>query len=158
MASAYCQAGRDLRKSCDILYSMLGSTSNNDIHISTNDLTSAPVSSVGVSVGTVSRHKPRNSGVSVGSISGVIGNDYGKLRASINETRETTKPVKLMSNEFPASQIWDENPQPVNKTTETMNKDVESFLLKMLGDGFQLDMEVIKEVVGENPIIFLTNK
>lgn len=173
MASAYCQAGRDLLKTGEILYNMLGSSSNNNITVSTHDLTSQPASSVG-STGTVSgvsggnvrstiatnepvkinsRPKPRNSGVSVGSISSVIDADYGRLRASTKEARETTKPVKLMSNEIPVSQIWVEKPKSVAVTTETMDKDVELFLLKMLGDGFQLDKEVIKEVVGENLII-----
>ncbi|XP_071691939.1 putative nuclear RNA export factor SDE5 isoform X2 [Rutidosis leptorrhynchoides] len=148
MASAYCQAGYDMQKTCGILYSMLGSTSNNNIHAPTNDMTNAPVSLVGVSRGTVSQPKPKNSGASVGTVSGVIGAGYGKFRASRNKAREITKPLKLSSSEIPASQIWDESPQPVNARTETMNRDIEQFLLKMLGDGFQLDMEDIKEVVG----------
>ncbi|KAI3815002.1 hypothetical protein L1987_14652 [Smallanthus sonchifolius] len=171
MASAYCQANYDLNKASEILYSMLGSSSNNDIHISTDDLTRTPASSVGVTVGTVSgvngadysrsrtltnepamvlsRSKPRTSGVSVGTVSGVIGADYGRFRAKTKITCETTKPVKLMSNEFPVSQIWVEKPQPLNNApTETMNKDIEMFLLRMLGDGFQLDIEVIREVLG----------
>ncbi|KAI7747208.1 hypothetical protein M8C21_007933 [Ambrosia artemisiifolia] len=170
MASAYCQAGYDVNKASDILYSMLGSSSNNDKHISTDDLTSAPASSFGAAVGTVSsgnradyaksrnltnepatvlpRSKPRTSGVSVGTVSGIIGADYGRVRAKTKKNCETTKPVKLMSNEFPASQIWVEKPQSVNNApTETMNRDIEMFLLQMLGDGFQLDMEIIREVL-----------
>nr|XP_043623647.1 putative nuclear RNA export factor SDE5 [Erigeron canadensis] len=151
MASAYCQAGHDLTKASEILYSMLGGSS-----------TSAPVSSVGAngdgdakfgnyvnkpSKG-LSRSKPRNSGVSAGSISGIIGADYGKVRGASKKACTTSKPVKLMSNEIPASQIWDEKPQPVHATKESMNEDVELFLLTMLGDGFQLDQEVIREVLG----------
>ncbi|KAJ0865574.1 hypothetical protein HanRHA438_Chr12g0541971 [Helianthus annuus] len=170
MASAYCQAGYDLNKASDILYTMLGSSSNNDKYIPTEDSTRAPASSVGVTVGTVSgvngayhptsrtstnepatvlsRAKPRTSGVSVGTVSGIIGADYGRYRANTRRNCETTKPVKLMSNEFPESQIWDEKPQSVNNApTETMNSDIEMFLLQMLGDGFQLDIRVIREVL-----------
>lgn len=191
MAAAYCQADHDLHKASEILCNMLGSSSSNDIPISTDDLTRAPASSVGSAdnhvgkfyetrilsqpkptncgglVGTVSgadntrsatsineppkvlsRSKPKKSGISVGTVSGIIGAHYGRSRASSKEARDITKPVKLMSNEFPASQIWDEKPQPVNATSTTMNKDVEQFLLKMLGEGFKLDVGVIKEVVG----------
>ncbi|KVH93055.1 hypothetical protein Ccrd_004899 [Cynara cardunculus var. scolymus] len=189
MASAYCQAEHDLRKASEIICNMLGSSSSNDIPISTDDLTSEsavgsdnnpmgksyetrilsqpkPTNS-GISVGTVSgadttmsatsineppkvlsRSKPKNSGISVGTISGIIGAGYGRSRPSTKEYREITKPVKLMSTEFPVSQIWVEKPQSVNATTGTMNKEIEQFLLKMLGDGFKLDMGVIKEVVG----------
>ncbi|KAK1414308.1 hypothetical protein QVD17_30052 [Tagetes erecta] len=188
MASAYCQAGYDVNKASEILYAMLGSSSS-------NDLTGPPASSVGVTVGTVSgganyensrtliiepvaalsRSKPRTSGVSVGTVSGVIGADYGRFKAKTKTYSEPTKPVKLMSNEIPASQIWVEKPQAVNNAskpvksvskgfpasqmwvekqqpyskapTETMNKDTEMFLLQMLGDGFQLDVNVIREVL-----------
>ncbi|KAI3716261.1 hypothetical protein L6452_23478 [Arctium lappa] len=141
IASAYCQAGHDLRKASDIICNMLGSSSSNDVPISTDDLIINEPPKV------LSRSKPKHSGISVGSVSGIIGADYGRSRASTKEARAITKPVKLMSNKFPVTQIWVEKP-PVNATNETMNKDVEQFLLKMLGDGFKLDMEVIKEVVG----------
>lgn len=169
MASAYCQAGHDVHKASDIICNMLGSSSSNGIPISADDLTGAPASSVGSddnSVGksyetrilsqpkptnkvisineppnVLSQSKPKNYGASMGTVSGIIGADYGRSRASTKEAREITKPVKLMSNEFPIM-------QPINATRGTMNKDVEQFLLKMLGDGFKLDMGVIKEVVG----------
>ncbi|KAL8242650.1 hypothetical protein R6Q59_012952 [Mikania micrantha] len=170
MASAYCQAGYNLNKASEILYNMLGSSSSNDTHILTDNLTRAPASSVGVTVGTVagvngadyarsrilakepatvvSRSKPRTS-ASVGTVSGVIGADYGRFRAKTKKTCETTKPVKLMSNEFHVSEIWVEKSKPVNNApTETMIKDIEMFLLQMLGDGFQLDIKVIREVLG----------
>ncbi|KAL7601716.1 hypothetical protein Lser_V15G25123 [Lactuca serriola] len=168
MASAYCQAGGDINKANEILCSMLGSSSSNDLHISADDLVST-TTPADTCVGTVSgvngsdyarlgimneppkvlyRPKTRNSGVSMGTVSGRIGADYGRSRPLTKEPREITKPVKLMSNEIPASQIWVEKSKPDNVKTETMNKDIELFLLKMLGDGFQLDMDVIKQVVG----------
>lgn len=170
MASAYCQAGGDINKANEILCSMLGSSSSNDLHISADDLVST-TTPADTCVGTVSgvngsdyarlgimneppkvlyRPKTRNSGVSMGTVSGRIGADYGRSRPLTKEPREITKPVKLMSNEIPASQIWVEKSKPDNVKTETMNKDIELFLLKMLGDGFQLDMDVIKQVVGKN--------
>ncbi|GJU27489.1 RNA-directed DNA polymerase, eukaryota, reverse transcriptase zinc-binding domain protein [Tanacetum coccineum] len=168
MASAYMEAGHNLYKACEILYDMLGSSSNNDRPVSIRDLTAAPVSPAG-SMGTVgangaayarsgtlqndstkvtSQSKPKKSGASMGTISGMIGADYGRSRVPTKKTPEITKPVKLMSHEVPASQIWDEKPQLVKEKNESMNKDVEQFLLQMLGDGFKLDMEVIREVVG----------
>nr|GEV80877.1 hypothetical protein [Tanacetum cinerariifolium] len=168
MASAYMEAGHNLYKACEILYDMLGSSSNNDRPVSIRDLTAAPVSPAG-SMGTVgangaayarsgtlqndstkvtSRSKPKKSGASMGTISGMIGADYGRSRVPTKKTPEITKPVKLMSHEVPASQIWDEKSQLVKEKNESMNKDVEQFLLQMLGDGFKLDMEVIREVVG----------
>lgn len=171
MASAYCQAGGDINKANEILCNMLGSSSSNNIHISTDDLTSTHASSVAsadTSMGAISglngshyprlgtneppnalyRPKTRTSGVSMGTVSSRIGADYGRSRPLSKEHREITKPVKLMSNEIAASQIWVEKSKQDNVKTDTMNKDIEHFLLKMLGDGFQLDMEVIKQVVG----------
>lgn len=176
MASAYLEAGHDLLKACEILYHMLGSSSNDDRPVSIKDLTAAPVSPAG-SMGTVtgangaayarsgtlqneptkviSRSKPKKSGASMGTISGMIGADYGRSRVPTKKTPEASKPMKLMSHEVPASQIWDEKPQLVNEKNESMNKDVEQFLLQMLGDGFKLDMEIIREVVGKKLIILI---
>ncbi|KAL4589084.1 hypothetical protein LXL04_001986 [Taraxacum kok-saghyz] len=169
MASAYYQARGDIHKANEILCNMLGSSSSNETHNLIDDLTSTHTSSVGTSMSTAPvindadyprlgvyepppkalyRHKTRNSGVSMGTVSSRIGADYGRSRPLTRESYEVSKPVKLMSNEVPASQIWVEKSKPENIKNETMSKDIEDFLLKMLGDGFQLDMEVIKQVVG----------
>ncbi|KAI3515263.1 hypothetical protein L1887_14083 [Cichorium endivia] len=79
---------------------------------------------------------------------GIIGADYGRSRPLTKKVSEITRPFNLMSTEIPASQIWIEKSKPDNVKTETMNKDIDLFLPKMLGDGFQLDMDVIKEAVG----------
>ncbi|KAK9078247.1 hypothetical protein SSX86_002304 [Deinandra increscens subsp. villosa] len=143
MASAYCQAGHNLHKASEILYQILGTSSNNNMHISNTQ----PAN--GADCGKTRSVRSRGSGVSVGTVSGVIGADYGRIRAKskAKETCEVAKPVKLMSNEFPASEIWDEKkPQTVSESiTETMNRDVEVFLFKMFG----FDMEVIREVAGD---------
>lgn len=144
MASAYMEAGHNLYKACEILYHMLGSSSNDDRPVLIKDLTAGTLQNEPAKV--TSRSK--KSGASTGTISGMIGADYGRSRVPAKKTPEVTKPMKLMSHEVPASQIWDEKPQLVDEKNESMNKDVEQFLLQMLGDGFKLDMEVIREVVG----------
>ncbi|XP_076887839.1 putative nuclear RNA export factor SDE5 [Bidens hawaiensis] len=171
MASAYSQAGYDVHKASEILYTMLGSSSQSDTHVPTDGFTRAPAPSVGATVGKVSgtngaglarprgltnepatahsRYKPRTSGATLGTVSGIIGADYGRIKAKTNRTGETTKPVKLFSNEIPASQIWVEKPQTVkNVPTETVNADTVSFLYEMLGDGFNLDIDDIRGVLG----------
>ncbi|OMO80319.1 hypothetical protein CCACVL1_13038 [Corchorus capsularis] len=92
--------------------------------------------------------KLKKSSASMGSISGVIGNNYVKSHPSRKDTPETTKPVKIDSKELPVSLIWsEEGADSRTARNGTPHGDLEEFLFEMLGDGFQLDKSVIHEVL-----------
>ncbi|KAL5736293.1 hypothetical protein ACOSP7_030756 [Xanthoceras sorbifolium] len=94
--------------------------------------------------------KLKNCSVSMGTISTVIGKGYLRCKPLTDDSHEPTKPVKLNSKELSASEIWSEEVPPSTTTMNgTMPPDIEEFLFKMLGDGFQLDMKVIREVLGQ---------
>ncbi|TQE10482.1 hypothetical protein C1H46_003937 [Malus baccata] len=86
---------------------------------------------------------------SVGTVSGMIGKEYSRPRASTIEYTEVKKPLKLDWKEVPASAIWSEEVQSTTPPTNSkLHADAEEFLCKMLGEGFKLDMNVIREVLG----------
>lgn len=158
IASAYCEAKRDVNGAANILCSMNGigcAIDASRVKFKGEDKTTLEVASDSVLL--KSHHEERNTGVStsksrpvsMGTVSGVIGKEYIRTKSLPNNSCEPTKPVKLDSKEFPVSEVWCQKGPP-NMTTkhDSMLADVEEFLFKMLGDGFQLDMTMIEEVLG----------
>ncbi|XP_050111839.1 putative nuclear RNA export factor SDE5 [Malus sylvestris] len=93
--------------------------------------------------------KSKKLSASVGTVSGMIGKEYSRPRASTIEYTEVKKPLKLDWKEVPASAIWSEEVQSTTPPTNSkLQADAEEFLCKMLGEGFKLDMNVIREVLG----------
>lgn len=82
--------------------------------------------------------KQRLRPVSVGSVSSVIGRDYMKSKPPSNGSFVAVKPLRLDIKELPQSERY-----------EGMHKDLEDFLFKMLGEGFQLDRAVIRDVLSK---------
>lgn len=179
ISSAYREAKHNIDVASEILCSSHGSTSDSASYqskdkregadaISSGDRPSQPERTTALRSRLPSDsvlQKPYNGGggsraskskvtsVSMGTVSSVIGKEYVRPRPSMYESKDVTKPMKLDSNEFPISQIWNEEVQ--SGTTEKnskMHADVEEFLFRMLGDGFQLDKDVIREVLSESYI------
>lgn len=159
IASAYCQAKRDINVAIDILGSMNGTTGNSAIDASKDKIEVADTAPLELASDNVLHSsyadgrnirvlKSKNRPVSMGTVSGLIGKEYMKTKPLTNNSCEPTKPLKLDSKELPVYEIWcDEVPLEVTEKKGTMVADVEEFLFKMLGDGFQLDMAVIEEVL-----------
>lgn len=173
ITSAYFQASRNIDMAGDILYALHESTTTaacvfkDGLEVASatySDLSSecegASSTSSDLSSGNVlqkSNHKKRNFRVpkdkkcstSLGTVSSVIGKDYVRPKPLTNESCKATKPLKLDSREVPVSEIWSED-VPLNTAArhDTVHKDVEEFLFQMLGDGFQLDRNVIRDVLG----------
>ncbi|KAI5662607.1 hypothetical protein M9H77_21930 [Catharanthus roseus] len=151
IASVYCQSGRDLFTASQILSDQHSSTSMASASTSRELLESVDAS---LSVDSLEKadcikSKPRKAPASLGTVSGVIGRDYARTKPSINESMKP-KPLKLNSHDIPASEIWDEKDSPYSmRKTETLHKDTEEFLFKMLGDGFHLERSVIQDIVGQ---------
>ncbi|XP_059662626.1 putative nuclear RNA export factor SDE5 isoform X2 [Cornus florida] len=156
IASAYCQARRNVYTAGEILCNMQESNSN---FPSKNELEGLSASSEESSDNILDRpkfaerssmeSKPKKCSVSMGTVANVIGKEYAMPKPMENESYAVNKPLKLNSEDLPISEIWDEKIPPyIAARDETMHKDVEKFLFAMLGDGFQLGMDVIREVLG----------
>lgn len=154
IASAYCQAGRNVYAAGELLCKHNGSISTSsgskEDH---NGASSSKLSTDSFLEKTYveknsTASKQRNRSVSMGTVSGVIGREYSWTKPSSYEQRTVKKPLKLNSSEIPPSEVWGEHTPESVTTNETVKKDVEEFLFKMLGDGFKLDMGVIREVLG----------
>ncbi|KAK7246518.1 hypothetical protein RIF29_41387 [Crotalaria pallida] len=88
--------------------------------------------------------------VSVGTVSGVIGKDYVRSTSSANGSYGVTKPVKLDAKARappPMIGVWREKTKPTIVKHNQLHQDMEDFLFNMLGDGFNLDRDRIKEVL-----------
>ncbi|XP_059658787.1 putative nuclear RNA export factor SDE5 [Cornus florida] len=156
IASAYCQAGRNVYTAGEILCNMHES---NSTFSSKNESKGLSASSEESSDNILDRpnfaerssmeSKPKKCSVSMGTVAVVIGKEYAMPKPMENESYELNKPLKLNSEDLPISEIWDEKIPPyIAARDETMHKDVEKFLFATLGDGFQLGMDVIREVLG----------
>lgn len=149
IASAYCDAGRNLDSTAEMLCNMQqGSISGPSG--STNGASSGSSSSSILEKAQFVRFNSKKSSASVGTVSGVIGKDYIKPRAQSNGMAEKSKPIKLNSNDFPAAEIWgEEKESEFASQGQPIDNDIGEFLYKMLGNGFQLEMNVIQEVIGQ---------
>lgn len=158
IASAYCRASRNADLAGEILFGMQRSSSTSTTNSSNAD-TSVKVcadSSDGFSFENSCHErensrglKPKVRPVSVGSVSSILGKDYARSMLSVNGSYHgTTKPLKLDRNILPMSEIWGDECKPNISEHDQLHQDMEDFLFKMLGDGFKLDREKIREVLG----------
>ncbi|RVW37895.1 putative nuclear RNA export factor SDE5 [Vitis vinifera] len=164
IAHAYCEAGRNADLAGEILYDMNGSTSTSTVHASNqatatcnkevkDDPSSECYSNISEhpcpADGNPKASKPKRRPVSVGTISGVIGKSYARCTASANESCVATKPLKLDMTNFPMFECQDKEDKFDSAKDDLMHKDVEDFIFKMLGHGFQLNRGLIQEVLGK---------
>lgn len=164
IASAYCKAGRDVCKAGDMLYQLQESSSSGFRHAQIGKNIPQPEESsdednlkCSILLGKNSKGtKPKKLSVSVGTISSVLGKKYVGVPSSRNESCETTKPPKLEIREQMLDVLESESFMPNSVQSSTLNdKDVEEFLFSMLGDGFKLSMDVIRDVLGNYLFIIL---
>jgi len=158
IASAYCKASRNADLAGEILFEMQGSSSGSS---STLDSSNADVRTEGSSESSdgyslensfqerkTSRPKVRP--VSAGTVASIIGKNYVRPAPSANGPSQTTKPTKLDAKSLPMTGIWREKNKPDVSSSkhDQLHQDMEDFLFKMLGDGFQLDRNMIRQVLG----------
>ncbi|KAK7327896.1 hypothetical protein VNO77_21989 [Canavalia gladiata] len=139
---------------------MQGSSSTSAIHSSNVDARTEESleSSDGYSFETSSQERrnsrPKVRPVSAGTVSSVIAKDYVKpMASSANGSFSATKAIKVDAKLLPMTGIWREKCKPnvLNEPNiskhDRLHQDMEDFLFKMLGDGFQLDRNMIQEVL-----------
>ncbi|MFQ6631448.1 hypothetical protein Gotur_009512 [Gossypium turneri] len=74
---------------------------------------------------------------------------YMKSVPLANGSYPGTKPMKVDSKEMPMSLFWGEELEPSSQNEDRMHKDMEDFLFKMLGEGFRLERDMIREVLSK---------
>lgn len=154
IASAYCNAGQNADLAGELLFDRQGSTSSSTTHSSTGVPSNKP-SSVNVSENSYQAHgnmrapKKKWRPASGGTVSCFLGKDYVKPTLAANGSSAADKPCKLDPKELPVSELWREEAKPSSKKDDCLHKDMEDFLFKMLGVGFQLNRDVIRDVLGK---------
>ncbi|XP_042021716.1 putative nuclear RNA export factor SDE5 isoform X2 [Salvia splendens] len=134
IASSYCETGRNLNSTSEMLCNIQsengGSSSSTD-------------------KGRIVKLNSDKCSASIGTVSGVIGKDYvNPWRRRSDGPKERFKPMKINSIDFPVAEIWGEEKEP-RVATQPMDNVLGEFLYRMLGTGFQLDMGVIQQVIGQ---------
>ncbi|XP_022142235.1 putative nuclear RNA export factor SDE5 isoform X2 [Momordica charantia] len=148
IASAYLKADYSADLAAEILYQTQGSTpssaSNGKIGNGDNLCKGSENSYQGN--GSQKTAKPKIQPFSAGTVSSVIGKEYARSKSSANQFTQVYKPVKVGVKVLHESSSEGDC---TNFTSEShLHQDMENFLFKMLGDGFRLKREVIREVLG----------
>ncbi|XP_007212421.2 putative nuclear RNA export factor SDE5 [Prunus persica] len=169
IASAYCQERQNVEMAAEILCASLVSPSDGAGSSKVKFEGASATSSEGMSsdkvlqnpikgAGNTRASKSKKNSVSGGTVSGMIGKEYIRPRSSTNESIEVKKPLKLGLKEVPASEIWSEEVESTMPAENSkMHADIEEFLFKMLGEGFKLDMDVIREVLGKSSYLAIVD-
>ncbi|CAH8260588.1 unnamed protein product [Arabidopsis lyrata] len=154
IAAAYCQASQNVDVAGEILFAMTEKTPQCD-QVEMKNETSKP-SQVYVPKEVRRQEdskakvwRPKRNSISVGTVSSVIGKEYARTRPISNAPREATKPMKIDSRDIPETELWSEEmPKSNEPKTNRAPTDVEEFIVKMLGEGFQASQDVIHQVLG----------
>lgn len=158
IASAYCEARKDADEAGLILYNKLGGSTVPDVRGMPNgdvsddlsskssfqDMSQMPTQANGNSKFSKLKLPP----ASLGTVSSFLGKDYVSTKPSARRFFEATKPLKLDPEPLPKSELSVEEDQMETKANQ-MHKEMEDFLFTMLGEGFQLDRHVIRDVLGK---------
>ncbi|XP_042487709.1 putative nuclear RNA export factor SDE5 [Macadamia integrifolia] len=158
IANAYCKAGNNVDLAGEILSGLRGSSSNSLNHASnaklrdtnsSESLSDESFEKASCGAKNSKAAKQRRYPVSVGTVSSVIGKGYVKPPPVQSGSCKVTKPLKLDSKELPMNVLWREDvSSDFAAKNDAMCKDLEEFLIQILENGFQLDMNLIQEVLG----------
>ncbi|KAM0887999.1 hypothetical protein ACQ4PT_028602 [Festuca glaucescens] len=98
---------------------------------------------------TRTREKLQKSSASFGTVSSMVGK--GSARAytiPAKRASEKEKPLKVELPEYMRDDLKTDESDSAPRRETLNNRDVEEFLFSMLGEGFKLNMEVIRQVLG----------
>lgn len=137
ITAAYHEASQNVDVAGEILFAMTEKTTESD-QVEKNEATHAKAKVL----------RPKKSSVSVGSVSSVIGKEYVRTRPVSNPRQEASKPVKIDSKDIPETEMWCEESKEANIISRAPTE-VEEFIVKMLGEGFQASPELIHQILGK---------
>ncbi|KAH0880742.1 hypothetical protein HID58_068136 [Brassica napus] len=159
IAAAYCQASQNVHEAGEILFAMTTKEAPQSDQVKTNGATSKPthvyvpkkVQTQENDSNAAKVWRPKKSSVSVGTVSSVIGKEYARRSMpESNARQEAVKPMKIDARDIPETEIWSEEELPRSNEANVSRAptDVEEFIAKMLGEGFQASPEVIQQILG----------
>ncbi|KAF3608137.1 hypothetical protein DY000_02050499 [Brassica cretica] len=159
IAAAYCQASQNVHEAGEILFAMTTKEAPQSDQVKTNGATSKPthvyvpkkVQTQENGSNAAKVWRPKKSSVSVGTVSSVIGKEYARRSMpESNARQEAVKPMKIDARDIPETEIWSEEELPRSNEANVSRAptDVEEFIAKMLGEGFQASPEVIQQILG----------
>lgn len=158
IASAYCNAKGDVRKASDILYQLQEKTYNDVFHDQNDEISQSVellhkdnVESLAFTCKNSKGLKPRKFSASVGTVSSFLGKSYARPASALHESSAKCKPIKI---EVKGSLEDNQDTETVEshfvpKKELSTDTDIEEFLFSMLGEGFKLNMDMIREVLGQ---------
>lgn len=161
IASAYFKAGYKADLAGEILFQMQESTSSSALSDDVgngDNLGKGKVSEKKYQVkGNLKAAKSKVQSFSTGTVSNIIGKEYACSKPSGNKFTKVNKPVKVEVKVLHESSS--EGDCTSLPSDFDLHHEMEDFLFKMLGDGFRLKREVIREVIGRFlslslPVIF----
>nr|XP_011460677.1 PREDICTED: uncharacterized protein LOC101297124 isoform X2 [Fragaria vesca subsp. vesca] len=139
IASAYCKAGKNAAAAAETLALSGREEASGDIG-KKNKTTSDNVS--GNSRGSKTKYRP----VSMGSVSDVIGKQYGSKTTSGCNGGKALR-VDSKAKVLPIPESWAEKAESCSSGDDVLQQDMEDFLFTMLGEGFKLDRDLIRDVL-----------
>lgn len=164
IASAYCNAGGNVHLATEFLFEQPASVTTSTAQLSsgeewskqsTESINSDISESSYQANGKFKSSKTKGRTVSAGTISSIIGKDYVKSVHPANGSCIATKPSKWDLKQLPMSEIWREEGKPNPPKNDLLPEDMEDFLIKLLGEGFQMERGVVREILGMPNFIIL---
>ncbi|XP_042940611.1 putative nuclear RNA export factor SDE5 isoform X2 [Carya illinoinensis] len=156
IASAYCKAGRNADLAAEVLYDMQGSGSTSTTNASNFEVKEEESSEsscgnfsekLGQENGNPRAPKQKSRPVSGGTVSSILGKDYIRSTSSSKGSYRMSKPSKPDSSVMLMSELSEVEAKSGSPVDDPMHWDMEDFLFRMLGDGFKVDRNVIREVI-----------
>ncbi|CAN6226229.1 unnamed protein product [Urochloa humidicola] len=92
--------------------------------------------------------KLQKSSAAFGSVSSMLGKGSARATTIANRATKKDKPLKVELPEYMRDDFREKFDDSAPRRETLNNSDVEEFLFCMLGEGFKLSMEVIREVLG----------
>lgn len=155
IASAYCQAGRNVDVVGEILFEKHGDCST----VVENPFLDNGIKNPALKQSTSKLLKPKRASASMGSVSRALGKGYSRFNGSSNVHCLSKKPPKIeIEDPLVKEKMWS-NMDALDSSHSggtLENKNVQDFLFSMLGDGFQLSNDVVSNVFGKKFFIFFS--
>ncbi|CAA7390988.1 unnamed protein product [Spirodela intermedia] len=162
IASAYLRAGGDVNTAGEMLSQRQGTTPTDGFQ-SCDDIVISDIHSVQSQLENVVKEpnylyqgspilKPEKLTASTGIVSAVLGKGYYLSTSSHSERSRPSKPLKIVLKEPVVDDAaWKTvSSASTTENAPAENQDTIDFLFSMLGDGFKLDKNVIKDVLDED--------
>lgn len=145
--SAFVKAGCNANMAGEVLYGLQQHDRNGVSHISEGECSSFKSKELFLEDSPAKTNhkvsKPKKVCFSTGTVSSMMGRRRSRPTSSLNDSCKATN--SLSKDEPQRDRIV---PDTTQRNMPVNNNDIEKFLFEMLGDGFQLDMDTIREVFG----------